>query len=145
MSIKTALASHLKNEPIVAEKVGADVYLQVARTNALLPYITIHRISENHVRHMTAVSGLVQATFQIDCWADNPIGAEALADVVRRSLDHLNHQDIGIAPNTATVRGAFLEGSLDDFEGVTHGTTPRIFVVHQTWTIWHTESVPTFV
>lgn len=145
MSIQTALASHLKNEPVVAEKVGAHVYIGVAPTNATLPRLTIHRIGDAHVHHMTAASGMADVTIQVDCWADDPIEADEVAETVRESLDGLHHMNIGLAPNTIYVRGARLDGTVDDFESPSDGATPRLFVVHQTWSIWHTESIPTFV
>lgn len=144
MSIKTALASHLKNEPTVQEKVGADVYIQEVSSQATLPWIVIHGISGNHVHHMTAGSGLAVVTLQVDCWDTGAILAEELAEVMRECLDTLNHRNIGLAPNTIYVRGAELDGQVDGLETPTHGTSPAKSVVHQTWRIWHTESVPTF-
>ena len=144
MSIKTALASHLKNEPTVQEKVGEDVYIQEVSTEATLPWIVIHGIGSNHVHHMTGASGVAMATLQVDCWDSDAILADELGEVVREALDTLMSTSIGLAPNAIQVHSATLVGQVDGLETPTHGTAPAKSVVHQTWTLWHTESVPTF-
>lgn len=52
-----------------------------------LPRIILHTITSRHEHHMGAATGFVQGTIQIDCLAQYPPDAEALAEAVRQSLD----------------------------------------------------------
>lgn len=142
MSIQAAIASHLLHDSGVALLVGTQVYRTFAPQRATYPYITYQKVTERRARHMTATAGLVESGIQMDCWSTDSNEVLSVADAIRDSLDHLNHTTIGMAPNTATVKAAFLESSVDDFEEPTDASNLGIFRVIQTWEIWHTETIP---
>lgn len=142
MSIHQALKSHLLNDSDVALIVEDRVFRTIAPRGAALPRITFQRIDDTRERHMTAVSGHLSTDFDLKCWAATENEAIELADAVRRSLDHKHHTTIGLAPFGETISAAFLEDSFDDYEAPSDASDDGIHVVVQSWTIWHTETIP---
>lgn len=145
MSLKAALASHIKADGSVSLRVGSRVYLTVAPQNAVLPYITIQQISGEHIRHMTAESGLARMDVQISCFDDSPVDVDTLADELRLSLSHIPATTIGTPPNTAAISRAFLDTSNDDYAPGRDAKGSGIYGVRMSWTVWYAETVPTFV
>ena len=143
MSAVGSVVSHLLGDTKVRGRVGQKVYRAVAARKAELPYIVVQKIGARRVRHMAAVAGLVAMSLQVACWADAVSGSDELADFVRRSLDHRNHEDIGSQPNVVALKAAFLESEIEDVVPAAVGGG-SIFGTIMTWTIWHTETVPTF-
>ena len=143
MSAIGSVVSHLVHDVKVGGRVGRKVYRSVAARKAELPYIVVQKIGARRVRHMTAAAGLVAMSLQVACWADTVTGADELADFVRRSLDHRNHEDVGQQPDVVALKAAFLESEIEDVVPAAVGGG-SIFGTIMTWTIWHTETVPTF-
>lgn len=144
MSIAAALASHLKEDTDIAATVGARVYRNTARQDAPLPYIVIRQINADHVHHLTAASGIVRATFQVDAYAVVGSEADALAELIRLSLDVKHHSTMGLEPNVEPLTAASLQSAIGDFIPPRDASDVGVDIVHQTWEIWHTETVPTF-
>ena len=66
-----------------------------------------------------------------------------LADELRKSLDMLEHADIGSQPNVITIKSAVLDNDSETL--ISEDAVGRpIFGVVMTWLLWHTETVPTF-
>jgi hypothetical protein len=146
MSVKAALAMHLKNDygVVVKNSVGVHVYRGLAPPNAPLPRIVLLALGGDPARHMTAVSGLVQMDFQIQCWADNEVDADNLADAVRLALDHFRGT-LGLAPHTVDARAVFLGRPIDNVIAATDGSGRGRFAAFIPATIWYKETIPTFV
>ncbi len=142
MSINQSLASHLLHDSRVVQYVGGRVYHMVAPPNTPTPYITYQRITEGRERHMTAVAGLVETEFDVNCWSKSSNEASELADAVRRSLDHKYNSTLGRAPYKDTLAAAFLDNVFDDYEAPSDSSERGIFRVLQSWIVWHTESIP---
>jgi len=142
MSLHAAIASHLLHDSRVAWLVKDQVYRTFAPQRATYPYITYQKVTESRERHYTAVTGLVSSGLQIDCWSKDSNEVLKVADAIRRSLDGLHHTTIGMAPNSITIKAAFLTSSIDDFEVPTEADNRGIFRVVMTWDIWHTETIP---
>ena len=143
MSAIGAVSSHLVHDPVVGLRVGFRVYRMVAARKAVFPYIVLQVISVRPVRHMTAAAGLRAQTVQLSCWAATADEMDALADEVRKSLDHRHHEDIGYEPDVVTLTAAFLESEIERTASAVGGGS--VFGKIQTWTIWHKETVPVFV
>lgn len=143
-SIKQTLASYLRADFDISQRVGGRVYLTVAPQRASLPYVVIQQISADHIRHMTAASGLVDASFQINAVAKSPLEADNLANEIRERLDHLLNTVVGSPPYDSRIHFAALAGHIDDFVSPTDASGVGVFVVRMDWTVWHTETVPTF-
>lgn len=141
-SIKEALASHLLADVGVRRYVDSRVYHMTAPPTVGFPRVTYQVISQNRWRHYTDAAGLLDSQLQVDCWARTSGEAEDVAEAVRDSLDHTEHTDIGVGPNTMAVKRAFLVDSHDDYEAPRDGAGKGIFRVLQTWDITHTESLP---
>lgn len=141
MSIKAALASHLKNSVAVSAHSGDDVYRGVASRKADGKYIVFHQISGVPARHLTAVSGLKQTMFQIDCWGETEEDADDLADAVRDALDQYQGT-LGHGANTATRATVFIDGPRDDFSPPKTGERVKQFRALLEATIWYDETLP---
>ncbi len=143
MSTIGAIISHLKGDFKLRQQVGSGVYRQIARREAARPYLVVQQMSGGRrVRHMAAASALAATALQITCWSDDVDVADALADDVRNSLDHRNHEDIGTQPNVVNLKAAFMDPPFDNI--VPDDVTGRpIFGVVMPWLFWHAESVPT--
>jgi hypothetical protein len=126
----------------VALLVDDRVHHLLAPPRTRYPYITFQIISQDRKRHMANICGLVEASVQINVWGRSASSAYDTAEAVRRSLDHLNHRTIGRAPNSETIRAAFLMNSFDDYGPSQHAEEMGIFGMVQEWTIWHEESLP---
>ncbi len=143
MSIAAALSSFLKNNTDVSLKVGNRVFRGVAPQSAVQPYLVIQQIGGNHVRHMTAASGLASPTFQISCVSDDPVTTDELFDAVREALDHFIGT-MGTPPNTAVVQAVFLQGEIYTFDPPRDASDTGNHVIRATLDVWHTETVPVF-
>ncbi len=147
MSMRSAIISHLSADAavlaIVTSTSGPKVFPQIAPTSARLPYITVSKVSNTHLRHLTANEPLANPRFQIDSWATTPEGADALFDAIREAMDHYHGKDMGLNQHAVNVQGAFLEGDFDGFETPRTAGEVGIFRVISEWSFWHTESVPT--
>ena len=143
MSAIQALVSHFKANAAVRQRVGVRVYRQLAARKAALPYVVIERAGTTHERHQTAVAGLAESAFEVTCWATSADEAEDLADDLRKSLDMREHVDIGSQPNVITIRSAVLDNDSETL--ISDDAVGRpIFGVVMAWSLWHTETVPTF-
>lgn len=142
VNIHKAIASHLLHDSRVALLVDVRVYRLPVPPRTPFPYISYQRISERRIRHFKASVGLLASTIQIDCWSEDSNQAIELADAVRRSLDHLEHVDLGREPNAVAISAAYLENSIDDFTEPTDGMNLGVHRVIQTWDIWHAETLP---
>lgn len=143
MSAIGAVISHLKDDFALSQRVGRKIYRLVAGRTATRPYVVVQQMSGGRrVRHMTAASALTATALQITCWADDVDAADAMADDVRNSLDHRNHEDIGTQPNVVTLKAAFLSPPFDNMVP-DDATGKSIFGVVMPWLIWHAETVPT--
>lgn len=140
--VRAAIASHLIHDSQVALIVDGRVFSMVTPPRTAFPYITYQVISTDHVRHMTNVSGLVDRSVQINCWGRVETVVRTLADAVRKSLDHLNHRNIGRGANLLEIRAAFLENEIDDYTPSPRGDESGIFRIIMEWSIWHTETLP---
>jgi hypothetical protein len=141
MSLKAALASHLKHSVTVSEHSDDRVYRGVARRDAPMPYIVFHQISGVPARHLTAVSGLKQTLFQIDCWGTTEEEADDLANAVRNALDQYQGT-LGHGKHTATDATVFIAGPRDDNVPPTHGGRVDKYRALLEATIWYRETLP---
>jgi hypothetical protein len=142
VSLFAAIKSHLLHHSKISLLVDDRVYHMVARRNPVRPYIVFQIISQDRWRHMTAVCGVVDTDVQLNCYADTADDADELAEAIRDSLDHFNHDDIGRAPDTIEVRAAFLNNSFMDTAPDPDGREYGLSRAVQEWRILHTESLP---
>jgi len=144
VNIKAAICSYLRNEGAITVLVGTKVYQSHAPRNAALPYIIVDRISANRPRHMLAGSPNVNPSVQISCYADDPGEADTIADAVRLKMHGLLDWKIGHDANRILIKSATLESEIDLYDYPADGSNVGADSVRQTWSIWHTETVPTF-
>jgi hypothetical protein len=144
LSLFAAIKSHLLHDSKVALLVDDRVYHMavLGERTPKRPYIVFQIIGRDGWRHMENTCGVVDGSVQITCYGDRDTDVDDVSEAVRRSLDHLNHRTIGRAPDTITVRAAFLE---DEFPGYTSDDDGRewgAFSVIQEWRIVHAQSLP---
>ncbi len=95
--------------------VSGRVWSKVAQQGGALPHILLHRMSEDHNLTLgTALADsaeLIFADFDIDCKADTPQAAEALAALVRALI-----RDYTGAMGDCTCEAVLLNDVSDDYE-----------------------------
>ncbi len=141
MSVKAALAQHLKHGVDLSAKTGDRVYRNVARRGATLPYLVFRQLSGAPARHLTAPSGMKQTFFQIDCWGATEEEADDVADLVRDLLDQYQGT-LGHGKHTATDATVFIDGPRDDFVMPADGGRVDKFRALLEATIWYRETLP---
>jgi hypothetical protein len=141
MSIKTALASHLTHSVAVEAHAEGRVYSVLARSKAGMPRIVFTQIGGDPARHLSAVSGLKRAIFQIDCWGSTVDEADDLADAVRSALDQYQGT-LGHGKHTASNATVFINGPRDDFAPPTDGGRVKKFRALLEAVIWYSETLP---
>jgi hypothetical protein len=141
MSIKAALASHLEHSVVVSAIAEGRVYRGIARRTAKMPRIVFTQISGVPARHLSAVSGLKQAMFQIDCWGSTEEEADDLADAVRSALDQYQGT-LGHGKYTASGATVFISGPRDDFSPPTDAGRVEKFRALLEAVVWYRETLP---
>lgn len=141
MSVSAALASHLTHSVAVEAQTAGRVYRGVARPKAKMPRIVFTQISGVPARHLSAVSGLKQTLFQIECWGSTADEADELADAVRDALDQYQGT-LGNGKNTVSGATVFISGPRDDFSPPTDGGRVTKFRALLEATIWYSETLP---
>lgn len=86
MSLLTDLRARLVADSGVSA-ITTRVALYRSNQSDGLPRVVMHTISESDEHHMLAATGKVQGRVQIDSHAATPVGAEALSEAVRQSID----------------------------------------------------------
>jgi hypothetical protein len=146
MSLFAAIKSHLLHHSKVALLVGDRVFHMavLGQRAPRRPYIVFQIIDDSGEdwRHMANAGTVTDAEVQIACYGDKDTQSCELANEVRKSLDHANHRDIGRAPDTVTVRGAFWRRDIPDYTPDPDGREWGTFKVIQEWTIRYEHSLP---
>lgn len=139
MSILGAMAAQLKDTAAVSAIVGTRVGKRLAGSTWPLPYIILHQIGGNHVRHMTGGSGLAWARVQMNCYDVGPTKAETLGNETRLALDNFRGT-MGTGGDTREVRSCSLGEEEDDLEVGRPGESKRAYAWRQRWVVWFNES-----
>lgn len=130
MSIEAALVTRLLADGTVAGIIGTRVYYAVLIQNATLPAVRYQRVTSRRPSVMGVDTGLVETTFQIDCWAATLDGMADLRDACRRAVQRW--RDLGASP---AISDTFIDDERDhgrehDLEAYRGGLDIRI---------WHSE------
>jgi len=139
--LHNALVSHLVNDGNVSARISARAaWGQPDESWEGSDYVTLSRIGHGHERAMTSGQvGLARAMVQLSAWSSDPQAAFLLANDIRLALDGFSGT-MGTAPNTVTVRGAFLRNEVDDYEAESTGAMASNYRVIQEWEIVHAET-----
>lgn len=140
MTFEAGLYTHLTGVSALTALVSTRIYPGSAPTSAEMPYITYAVVSGNHEHHMTAASGLVNHLIQFDVWASSYLTLAPAADELRKSMDGFNGGQMG----TVEVRSAMLQDEADEFVPATDASQEGVHRRRMDFSIWHTETVPTF-
>lgn len=141
MSFRNALFEQLKDNAGVAAIVSTRIYNSVAPEGSALPFIVLEQIGGDRDHHTGGANGLTRREFQITSYDDKPNDAETLAEAIRDALDGFRGT-MGTT-DTENVRGSFLSSSLDKFEPAADSKHAKsVYGVDQSWTFWHTSTVP---
>jgi hypothetical protein len=80
--VVSAVRSYILAQSSVTDVISQRMYLDVLRQNATLPAATISKTSESHVHTLSDRSGLVQTRLQIECYSENRLTTNALAEAI---------------------------------------------------------------
>jgi len=136
---KKAIYDRLNADTGITLSVVDRIYPELAPKSDALPYITLHRVSNNHLHHLSGAAGLVTQRYQIDCWASDSVTLETLSEAVRNNLDGFEHGSWG----TVDVKDVKLSSENDQFIQPTDASEVGVFRTSMDFTIWHAESMPT--
>ena len=132
-SIETALYTRLAAFAGLTSLVSTRIYPGVTAQPPTYPFVVYQRISGPRIQKITGPSGVAQARFQIDAWADTVLGARAVADQIRYALDGYRGTS-----DTIVVKGSTL---LDDRDFVDDSVPPNVYYrASQDFLISHDES-----
>ncbi|MFC5390012.1 DUF3168 domain-containing protein [Brevundimonas bullata] len=102
-----------------------------ARPGAVLPAITLHRITGQRDATNSGRSGLVSSSVQIDIWGGTYSQAKRLARAVVPALPHAQTATGGVV-----LQGIFIDSESDSFEG--EDPTP-LYRTRIDISVWHQE------
>ncbi len=141
MSIDAALFYHLSHDTGVKAIIGNRAYpAGEVPSSADYEYLVVQRMSNRHVRHMTAGSGIAAPRYQIVSWGRSHLNVQTLAEAVRECLDNYVGT-MGSGASLTTVYGSFLETDAAEFVTPSDGGEKGFWAVSQEFTIWHSETV----
>lgn len=142
MSVRKAIHQRLRDASAISALVSTRLYQDWAPASATLPYLVISIPSQGHVHHLKGASGLSMPRLQVDCYADDPIDVETLAEAVRNNLDGV-HGTVGVT-DTVNVRKCYLVSqTTDDFSPPDASDSPREFRRIMEFEMGVVESIPT--
>ena len=140
MTLATDLHGYMTRRVELGELIGGRVFVSSVPAGVSMPYIVLTQLSLASDSNMAAASGLYQATYQIDCYADTVADADAIADAVRLALDGYQTDDFP----TVTLEAIRLESdrmaTQFDRPGELNYTQRR----SMDFTVWYQTAIPTF-
>lgn len=87
MSVETELRTRLLADSTVSGLIVARMYPQHLPQNPSYPAITYQRITGSRTQDLSGAGSRGRITLQLNCWANDPLAAQALADAVRADID----------------------------------------------------------
>lgn len=90
MDIRPGIRAALLADAAVAAIAGDRVYSMLAPQGERRPCIVFVRVSEIEDATLKGAQGIAQSRVQIDCWAETPDQANALAEAVRARMQGLS-------------------------------------------------------
>ena len=136
MTLNASLYSFLTAQSPVTDLVSTRIYpAGEAPKTITYPYVTYQRISNRHERHTQGGAALAAPRYEINCWAQSNLDAEAVADAIREAMN-----DFRGAFGSVQSRGCFLESDDSDIEPPDDGSHVSKHVTRLDFTIWHTET-----
>lgn len=96
MSIERAVYQLLKDVPIPGDR----IYALRAPQNSPAPFVVYQRTGGNRDRHMRGVSGLVEASFQIDVYHEQYHPCRLLANNIEQAIDGVNNVTVSYGGNS---------------------------------------------
>lgn len=142
ISLLDAVYDYLSSHASIVALVGIRIYPGIAPKSAIRPYITFNLLSARPTHHAGGSSGFVNEDIQIDAWGDNTVDVENVAEAVRESLDGMQTKNIGTPP--MFISSAELRTKHIDMFAPTRSDQKAIYRASSDYTIWRSESVPTF-
>jgi hypothetical protein len=134
-TIETALFSILIADDTVGLSVTNRIYPNIVPQKAAMPAITYQQISGPRQHVMTDDSGLVQASYQINCWSKTYVGARELSEAVRKVLDGYNG-----TVNTRVIHAILLDDEGDMPQMQAESDVLLRYGKRLDFTIWYIEA-----
>lgn len=130
--IRVALRTYLLADATVSSLVGGERIHHTRLPEAQVdPSVVFVKVSETGDYHMAGDSGLGQARYQIDSWAQNADSATTLANAVYDRLTGARGA-ITVDSGFVNLRGAFLANGRDDYDDVA-----QLYRVSRDFLIWY--------
>lgn len=120
----------IANVAEVAALSGLKVHVDQAEQGTATDHVVINRLGEDPHNHLGGVGGLKSATIDLDCKAQTPDDAEALANAIERDLEPYTG-----AMGTITVDAVILQDTSDWWEAAKSGREVDRYVTTKEFTI----------
>lgn len=114
--IGAALRTYLLTKTTITAIVAQRIHAGKLPQGGALPAIRYATISGQSSDHLTGAAGRAKPTIQIDCYAETPLAANDLAEVVRVSLQGHRGDLGGVFSHGVSLRG-FREGYEPPIDG----------------------------
>lgn len=128
MSIDGAIYSRLSGYAALTALVGLRIYPIVAPEAASYPLVVFTKIANDKQQAHGGVTGLINPTYQVSCWADTASSVRSVADQVVAAL-----QDY-----SGTLSSTEIQWSFYDNESEMYEPTTKKYHIAITFEIWHT-------
>ncbi|HUX01016.1 MAG TPA: DUF3168 domain-containing protein [Phycisphaerae bacterium] len=139
MSIETALTYEVTNDETVSELIGSRFYpIGEVPTSAARPYATYQKISGIGHRHQVGASGLHQARYQINVYADTGASADAVRDALYALLGRFVG-NMGEEGSQVAVKLAAIEDDNVSFESPASAKQRGTQIRTMDLIVWHEE------
>lgn len=138
MNIDEAVYAHLIAFPGLAALINKRVYPIVMPLNAVMPAVSIQRISTERVHAFQADIGLAAASIQVSIWAKTDTVKKgyahtgAVSEQTRKALQNFS----GTMGGTG---GVVVNAVLMDTEMTDYDESTQTYAVHQDFEIWYQE------
>jgi hypothetical protein len=84
--LKRGIYDHLAADSAVSALVGDRIYTTYTPQLDTMPFVVFRRTAALRGQTNDGLDGYVEATFDLDCWAETEAEADALGDAVREAI-----------------------------------------------------------
>jgi len=136
MSLERALYEKIKLTPVPSNR----IYHLRAPQNTPAPFVVYQRVNSERWRHINGPTGMVQATVQVDIYAENSYTARDLAQLIEGELDGFQGT---IAYGTDSPQATLRIGGIsciNDFDLIDQTDEPFLYRVSADYLITYEQS-----
>lgn len=136
MSMESALYSYLVQHATVAPLLGNRIWMDLARTKEVMPYMVYGLDDYRSVQYMQGATDLAESTYELQVHAETAASGQAVAEALRLALDGYRGLMAGVI-----VRSAWLGPMRSQVEDDQSGGQQVFYQRIASYRIWHTRTI----